>query len=103
MAPRGHIPSMSDDEATWFELQPGGGNPPGAERYGAKSEAEQAATAMLIRRPELQFVEVAEYAMRGGEAAEVSIVSRIAAAQPPAPSEAEVDDLHKLPRGQPEC
>ncbi len=94
---------MSDDEATWFVLQPGGQSPHGAERYRAKAEAEQAATAMLIRRPELQFVEVAEYAMRGGEASQVSTVSRIGAAQPPAPSEAEVDDLHKLPRGDPEC
>jgi hypothetical protein len=94
---------MSDDNATWFELQPGGGHPHEAERYREKAEAEQAATAMLIRRPELQFVEVVEYAMRGGEASRMSTVSRIAAAQPPAPSEAEVDDLHKLPRGQPEC
>jgi hypothetical protein len=94
---------MSDDEATWFELQPSGGGPPEAERYRTKAEAEQAATAMLIRRPELQFVEVAEYAMRGGGATQLGTVSRIAAAQPPAPSEAEVDDLHRLPRGQPEC
>jgi hypothetical protein len=93
---------MSDDEATWFELQPGGGQRE-PERYGERAEAEQAATAMLIRRPELQFVEVAEYAMRGGKAARLGTVSRIAAAQPPAPSEAEVDDLHKLPRGDPEC
>jgi hypothetical protein len=94
---------MSDDEATWFELQPGGAGPHDSERYRGKAEAEQAATAMLIRRPDLQFVEVAEYAMRAGEASRLSTVSRIAAAQPPAPSEAEVDDLHKLPRGDPEC
>jgi hypothetical protein len=94
---------MSEDEGTWYELQPGGGASHEAERYRAKAEAEQAATAMLIRRPELQFVEVAEYAMRGGAPSQLSIVSRIAGAQPPAPSEAEIDDLHKLPRGDPEC
>jgi len=94
---------MSDDEATWFELQPAGGGRHEAERYRARSEAEQAATAMLIRRPELEFVEVAEYAMRDGEASRTGAASRIAAAQPPAPSEAEVDDLHKLPRGDSEC
>jgi hypothetical protein len=95
---------MSDDEGTWFELRPDGGGVHDAERYRAKAEAEQAATAMLIRRPELQFVEVAEHAMRGAEASRMgTTVSRISAAQPPAPSEAEVDDLHKLPRGDPEC
>src|SRR6476469_5208330 len=103
IALRGHTPAMSDDEATWFELQPAGGGRHEAERYRARSEAEQAATAMLIRRPELEFVEVAEYAMRDGEASRTGAASRIAAAQPPAPSEAEVDDLHKLPRGDPEC
>jgi hypothetical protein len=94
---------MNDDEGTWFELQPAGGGPHEAERYRGRAEAEQAATAMLIRRPDLQFVGVAEYEMRGGEPSRLNTVSRIAAAQPPAPSEAEVDDLHKLPRGDPEC
>jgi hypothetical protein len=94
---------MSDDEATWFELRPEGGGAHDAERYRAKAEAEQAATAMLIRRPELRFVEVAEHATQGAEASRMTTVSRISAAQPPAPSEAEVDDLHKLPRGDPEC
>jgi hypothetical protein len=94
---------MNDDEGTWFELQPAGGASHEAGRHRGKAEAERAAAAMLIRRPELQFVEVAEYEMRGGERSRLSTVSRIAAAQPPAPSEAEVDDLHKLPRGDPEC
>jgi hypothetical protein len=94
---------MSLDEGTWFELQPDGGAVSDAERYRNKAAAEQAATAMLIRRPELEFVEIAEYELRGGEIRQLGVASRIAGAHPPAPSEAEVDDLHKLPRGDPEC
>lgn len=94
---------MSNDEGTWFELRPGGASASSGERYDERAEAEQAATAMLIRRPDLEFVEVAEYELRDGRAVLAGTVSRIAAAQPPAPSEAEVDDLHKLPRGDPEC
>jgi hypothetical protein len=94
---------MGSDEATWFELRPDGGAASDAERYRDKPEAEQAAAAMLIRRSELEFVEIAEYRLRAGEIRRVGTVSRIAGSQPPAPSEAEVDDLHKLPRGDPEC
>jgi hypothetical protein len=90
-------------DATWFELQPAGRADGGAERYRERAEAERAATAMLIREPELEFVGIAEYALRDGEASLVGAPTRIAAAQPPAPSEAAVDDLHRLPRGAPEC
>jgi hypothetical protein len=55
---------------------------------------------MLIRRPDLQFVEIAEH--EPGRAAD-TVARRITAAQPPAPEEAEIDDLHTLPRGDPEC
>ncbi|HET6172614.1 MAG TPA: hypothetical protein VFD90_08415 [Gaiellales bacterium] len=99
----GHIRTMSTGEGTWFELQPEGERLGGAERYRGRPEAEQAATAMLIRRPELQFVEVAEYETRDGVATPAQTINRIEGAHPPAPSEAEVDDLHKLPRGDPEC
>jgi hypothetical protein len=94
---------MSSDEGTWFELRPDDGAASDVERYPDKAEAEQAATAMLIRRSELAFVEIAEYELRAGEIRQLGTVSRIAGAQPPAPSEADVDDLHKLPRGDPEC
>ena len=94
---------MGSDEGTWFELRPDGGAVRDAERYRDKPEAEQAATAMLIRRPELEFVEIAECELRRSEIRQLGVVSRIAGAHPPAPSEAEVDDLHKLPRGDPEC
>jgi hypothetical protein len=90
---------MSSDEQSVFELRPDGERERDAERYGEQSEAEQAATAMLIRRPDLQFVEIAEYqAERSAET-----VGRITAAQPPAPEDAKVDGLHTLPRGDPEC
>ena len=94
---------MGSDEGTWFELRPDGGAASDEERYRDKPEAEQAATAMLIRRPELQFVEIAEYEVLAGAVRQLGTVSRISDAQPPTPSEAEVDDLHKLPRGDPEC
>ena len=58
---------------------------------------------MLIRQPELRFVDIAEYEILGGTAAEPSIVNRITASHPPTPEEAAVDDLHRLPRGDPEC
>jgi hypothetical protein len=90
---------MSSEEGRVFELRPDGQRESDAERYREQSEAEQAATAMLIRRPDLQYVEIAE--QEPGRAADT--VGRIAAAQPPAPEEAEIDDLHKLPRGDPEC
>ena len=91
-------------EGTWFELQPGGRDEGReAERYRDREAAEQAATAMLIREPELEFVGVAEYGLRDGEASLVGAPGRIGAAQPPAPEEAEVDELHLLPRGDPEC
>jgi hypothetical protein len=96
------IRAMSGDTETWYELWPGGVAPAGAERYGRKSEAEQAATAMLIRQPELPLVEIAECGMRGEEAVPPAVVGRISPSQPPAPDEAEIDDLHKLPRGAPE-
>ena len=94
---------MSSDEGIWFELRPDGEQVEVAESYGARAEAEQAATAMLIRCPGLQFVEIAEHDVPRGARAGGETVSRVAAAQPPVPSEAEVDDLHKLPRGDPEC
>jgi hypothetical protein len=94
---------MSIDESTWFELRPDGERIDGAESYRGKAEAEQAATAMLIRCPDLQFVEITEQDVRGGEPSDRGRVSRVAGAQPPAPSDAKVDDLHKLPRGEPEC
>jgi hypothetical protein len=94
---------MSSEQGAAFELRPDGRQVDGAERYGSEAEAEQAATAMLIRSPGLQFVEIAEYAAGGGERSEPATVGRIAATQPPAPEEAQIDDLHKLTRGDPEC
>ncbi|MDX6540233.1 MAG: hypothetical protein QOI71_1843 [Gaiellales bacterium] len=93
---------MSDDEDIWYELRPASGSSGDAERYGRKPEAEQAAAAMLIRHPGLLFVEIAECGTRAGRPVAPRMVGRIAPSQPPAPSEAEVDDLHKLPRGAPE-
>ena len=90
---------MSEDATTWYELLPDGHAEDGAERYSERASAEQAATAMLIRRPDLVCVDVAE--CRDGVAP--STVGRISGTQPPAPSEAEVDGLHLLPRGEPEC
>jgi hypothetical protein len=87
----------------WFELRPDGEEVDEAESYRARATAEQAATAMLIRRPDLQFVEIAEHDPRSGVRSESGAVSRVSGAQPPVPSEAEVDDLHKLRRGDPEC
>jgi hypothetical protein len=89
---------MSGDPSTWYELLPDGNAGSGAERYGDRSAAEQAATAMLIRRPELMCVDIAECT----EGSPPSTVGRISGAQPPAPNEAEVDGLHLLPRGEPE-
>jgi hypothetical protein len=94
---------MSGDEGTWYELQPDSGPVPDAERYRDRAKAEQAAMAMLSRQPDLQFIEIAEYELAGGESSLLRTVSRIAGAQPPAPAEGEVDDLHLLPRGDPEC
>ncbi len=90
---------MSGDATTWYELLPDGHAEDGAERYAERAAAEQAATAMLIRRPDLVCVDVAE--CRDDVAP--SIVGRISGTQPPAPSEAEVDGLHLMPRGEPEC
>jgi hypothetical protein len=90
---------MSTQEGTLFELRPDGERVDGAERYRGQAEAEQAATAMLIRHPDLQFVEIAEHDVHGDE----GTIGRISATQPPAPDEARVDDLHELPRGEPEC
>jgi hypothetical protein len=84
--------------STWYELRPDSRPAGESERYGAQDEAEQAATAMLIRQPELLYVEIA----RCGEGQAATVVGRIAPSQPPAPSEAAIDDLHKLPRGAPE-
>ena len=58
---------------------------------------------MLIRQSELQFVDVVEYETRDGRPAEARVVNRITGSHPPAPGEAAVDDLHRLPRGDPEC
>jgi hypothetical protein len=91
---------MSSDQGRVFELRPDGKAERHAECYQEQSQAEQAATAMLIRRPDLQFVEIAEH--EPGRAAD-TVARRITAAQPPAPEEAEIDDLHRLPRGDPEC
>jgi hypothetical protein len=93
---------MSGDEDIWYELRPGSRAPADAERYGRKSEAERAATAMLVRHPDLVFVEIAECGTRGGDPVPPTVVGRISPSQPPAPDEAEIDDLHKLPRGAPE-
>jgi hypothetical protein len=93
---------MGSEDDIWYELRPGSGAPPDAERYGRKAEAEQAATAMLIRQPDLPFVEIVECGTRGGEPLAPTAVGRISPSQPPAPDEAEIDDLHKLPRGAPE-
>ena len=90
---------MSAEEGTLFELRPDGERIDDAERYRGQREAEQAATAMLIRYPDLQFVEIAEHDVHGDE----GTIGRISATQPPSPDEAQVDDLHKLPRGDPEC
>jgi hypothetical protein len=90
---------MGGDDGIVYELWPEGRATGGGESYGARDEAEQAATAMLIRQPELLFVEIAERARRD---AEPLVVGRIAPAQPPAPANAAIDDLHKLPRGAPE-
>ena len=94
---------MSSDEGTWFRSQtarhPSG--PAGAlPRWAA---AEQAATAMLIRRPELLFVDVAEYVILGGTASQPSVVDPHHGRAPSTPEDAAVDDLHRLPRGDPEC
>lgn len=94
---------MSDDEGTWYELQPDSGPVTNAERHRDRAKAEQAATAMLGRQPDLQFVEIAEYEVVGGEPSLFRTVGRISGTQPPAPEEGEVDDLHLLPRGDPEC
>jgi hypothetical protein len=94
---------MSSDEGTWFELRPDGEWAADAERYRGEAEAEKAATAMLIRRADLEFVAVAEYEVRDGTPSVPGTISRVAAARPPLPSKAAVDDLHKLPRGDPEC
>jgi hypothetical protein len=93
---------MSSEEGAVFELRPDGEQVDDAERYRGQAEAEQAATAMLIRRPDLQFVEISADA-GGGDRSEPATVGRIAATQPPAPGEAQIDDLHKLPRGDQEC
>ena len=93
---------MNSDEGTWYELQ-AARHPSGpAERYRDRAAAEQAATALLIRELDLQFVDVAEYEVRGGEASQPSVVSRITGSRPPAPGDAAVDGLHLLPRGDPE-
>jgi hypothetical protein len=89
---------MSGDAHTWYELLPDGHAEHGAERYDERAAAEQAATAMLIRRSELVCVDVAECS----EGSPPSTVGRISGTQPPAPSDAEVDGLHLLPRGEPE-
>ncbi len=94
---------MGSDEGIWFELRTDGRPTGPAERYRDRAAAEQAATAMLIRRPDLQFVDVAEFEARGGRTSEARVVNRITASHPPAPEEAAVDDLHRLPRGDPEC
>ena len=88
---------MGDDTGAWYELRPDGAAVEDAERYLERSAAEQAATAMLNRRPQLQAVEIVECG-----AGTPTVVGRISPAQPPAPAEAEIDDLHKLPRGAPE-
>ena len=84
--------------STWYELRPESRPAGEGERYGAQDEAEQAATAMLIRQPELLSSRSPGVA-RGRPA---TVVGRISPSQPPAPSEAAIDDLHKLPRGAPE-
>jgi hypothetical protein len=97
------IPAMGSEEDIWYELRPDSHAGGGAERYGEQAAAQQAATAMLIRQPGVQFVEIVECGRRAGSDVAPAVVARIAASQPPAPAEAEVDDLHKLPRGAPEC
>ncbi|HEY3613549.1 MAG TPA: hypothetical protein VGK92_07585 [Gaiellales bacterium] len=89
---------MTAGATTWYELRPDSQAAAGDERYGAQDEAEQAATALLIRQPELLYVEIAQCS----EAQPATVVARIAPSQPPAPAEAAIDDLHKLPRGAPE-
>jgi hypothetical protein len=83
------------DSGIGYELRPDGAPTGEPERYGEREHAEQAATAMLIRRPELKFVDVVL-------AGSCEQVSRITGARGPAPAEAEIDDLHRLPRGEPE-
>ena len=55
---------------------------------------------MLIRQPDLEFVEIAEYACptAGGHDR-----GRPDTGPAAGPEEAEIDDLHMLPRGDPEC
>ena len=93
---------MGSDTDIWYELRPNTELGADAERYGEQSAAEQAATAMLIRHPGLSFVEIAECGLHAGGDVAPAVVARISASQPPAPADAEVDDLHKLPRGAPE-
>jgi hypothetical protein len=94
---------MGSDEDIWYELRPDSHAGGDAERYGEQAAAEQAATAMLIRQPGMLFVEIAECGQRAGSDVAPTVVARISASHPPTPAEAEVDDLHKLPRGAPEC
>ena len=93
---------MDDGDGIWFQLVPAGRSPHEGERYRERAAAERAATAMLIRDPDIEFIEIAEYELRGGRRSAIGL-DRIAAAQPPAPQEAEVDGLHLIPRGDPEC
>ena len=88
---------MGGDAEAWYELRPDGAAVEDAERYRERAAAEQAATAMLNRRPGLQAVEIVR-CDAGGQ----SVVGRISPSQPPAPAEAEIDALHTLPRGAPE-
>ncbi len=100
--PGGHTTAVNDDDGTWFQLLPAGRARRESERYRERAAAERAATAMLIREPALEFVEIAEYEVRDGGRSVIG-AARIAPAQPPAPEAAEVDGLHLLPRGDPEC
>jgi hypothetical protein len=89
---------MTGNARTWYELLPDGHAEDAAERYGERAAAEQAASAMLIRRPQLVCVDIAECS----DSAPPETVGRISGSRPPAPAEAEVDGLHLLPRGEPE-
>jgi hypothetical protein len=94
---------MSSEDGTWYELQTERQPTGRAERYRDKAAAEQAATALLIRHADLQFVDVAAYEIHGGTTSPRFVVSRITGSRPPKPEEAAVDGLHLLPRGDPEC
>lgn len=68
------------DEGTWYELRPDGiasvgvANP---RRYGDQTEAEEAARALLARRPYFKFVEIITYEIQNGRRSPATVVRRV--------------------------